>query len=65
METVTFTCTAPGTLLRWRLSDTPAVIDVDTFLTPLNMPLMPQPGYTLTLTAFNDTTIASTLSGFT
>ena len=63
METVTFTCTAPGEALRWSPSDiVGGDIDVDTFLTPFNMPLMPQPGYTVTLIAFNDTSVTSTLS---
>ena len=60
METVTYTCTAPGNSLRWVLSD---VTDIDILSTPsgLNVPLM-QSGYTVTLIAFNDTTLTSTLS---
>ncbi len=56
-----FTCTAPGTNLRWSLSDAPN-IDVDSEFTPLNMPEIPVPGYTVTLTAINDTSLTSTLS---
>ncbi|XP_064407739.1 complement receptor type 2-like isoform X2 [Halichondria panicea] len=60
MERVTFTCTAPGANLRWSLSDV-SNINVNQF-TPLNTPLMPQPGYTVTRVALNNTSIASTLS---
>ena len=59
METVTFTCTAPGDSLRWVLSD---VTPIDILSTSgLNVPVM-QSGYTVTLIAFNDTTLTSTLS---
>ena len=61
MERVIFTCTATGTSLKWSLSDAPN-IDVDSELSPLNMPEMPVPGYTVTLTAINDTSLTSTLS---
>ncbi len=62
MEAVTFTCTVPGALLRWSLSDVSSNIDVDSEFTPLNMPEMPVPGYTVTLNAFSDTSLTSTLS---
>ena len=62
MERVTFTCTAPGALLRWSPSDVASNIDVDSEFTPLNMPEMPVPGYTVTLTAFDDTGLTSTFS---
>ena len=61
MATVTFTCTSPGNLLRWDPSDVPQ-FDVDTRFTPLNMPEMTLPGYTVTLIAFNETSLTSTLS---
>ncbi len=59
METVTFTCTAPGDFLRWVLSDVTPITILSTL--GLNVPLM-QSGYTVTLIAFNDTTLTSTLS---
>ncbi len=62
MERVTFTCTAPVALLRWLLSDVESPLDVDSEFTPLNTSLMPAPGYTVTLTAFNDTSLTSTIS---
>ncbi len=61
METVTFTCTAPGNSLRWKPSDV-SRITIRPTTSGLNVPLMPQPGYTVTLIAFNDTTLTSTLS---
>ena len=61
METVTFTCTAPGDSLRWVPSDV-SRITIRPTTSGLNVPLMPQPGYTVTLIAFNDTTLTSTLS---
>ena len=61
MTTVTFTCTSPGNLLRWDPSDV-SRFDVDTRFTPINMPEMPQPGYTVTLTALNETSLTSTLT---
>ncbi len=60
METVTFTCTVTGDTVRWKLSDVSRITIRNT--ADVNEPLMPQPGYTVTLTAFNDTTITSTLS---
>ena len=60
METVTFTCTAAGDSLRWIPSDTSAPITVRNTI-DLNVPLM-QSGYTVKLTAFNDTSLTSTLS---
>ncbi len=59
METVTFTCTVPGDYLRWLPSDT-QVITVRSS-SDLNVPEMVL-SYTVTLTAFNDTTLTSTLS---
>ena len=59
METVTFTCTTPGRSLRWELSDT-APITVRTTI-DLNVPLM-RSGYTVKLTAFDNTTLTSDLS---
>ncbi len=56
MERVTFTCTAPGALLRWSPSD---ILDVDPEFTPLNTPV---PDYNVTLTAFGDTGLTSTFS---
>ncbi len=61
METVTFTCTAPGDSLRWVPSDV-SRITIRPTTSGVNVPLMPQPGYTATLIAFNDTTVTSTLS---
>ncbi len=59
METVTFTCTAAGDFLRWVLSDVTAIDILST--SDLNVPLMLS-GYTVTLIAFDDTTLTSTLS---
>ena len=61
METVTFTCTITGDFLLWEPSDV-SRITVRTSIYNLNEPVMPRPGYTVTLTAFTDTTITSTLS---
>ena len=61
MSTVTFTCTILGDVLRWEPSDVSNIV-VSTSTTPLNMPEMPIPGYTVTLTAFNETSLTSTLS---
>ncbi|XP_064403084.1 uncharacterized protein LOC135348714 [Halichondria panicea] len=59
METVTFTCTAPGDSLRW---EAPGIQTITIRSTSgLNIPVM-QSGYTVTLTAFNDSTLTSTLS---
>ncbi len=60
METVTFTCTALGDSLRWALSDVSAPITVRTTI-ELNVPLM-RSGYTVKLTAFDNTTLTSDLS---
>ncbi len=60
METVTFTCTAPGSSLRWQPSDVSRITIRNT--AELNVPLPTQPGYTLTLTAFTDTSLTSALS---
>ncbi len=59
METVTFTCTVPGDFLRWVPSDT-QVITIRSS-SDLNVPTTIL-SYTVTLTAFNDTTLKSTLS---
>ncbi len=61
METVTFTCTAPGEALRW---DLPGVgrITVRTTTSEVNVSSNPIPGYTVTLIAFDNTTLTSTLS---
>ncbi len=61
METIIFTCTITGSTLRWEPSDVDR-FGVRTTFYNLNEPQMPQPGYTVTLTAFTDTTITSTLS---
>ena len=60
METVTFTCTVTGERIFWETTDVSRITIRNT--ADLNEPLMPQPGYTVTLTAFTDTTITSTLS---
>ncbi len=59
METVTFTCTAPGDSLRWEPSDVVRITILST--SALNVPLM-RSGYTVTLIAANDITLTSTLS---
>ncbi len=59
METVTFTCTAPGDILRWEPSDTSILFTVRS--TDTNEP-QEQFGYTVTLNAVNNTTLTSTLS---
>ncbi len=59
METVTFTCTVPGDEVRWEPSDVTRITIRNN--AGLNVPLM-SAGYTLTLTAFTDTTTTSTLS---
>ncbi len=59
METVTFTCTVAGNLLRWEPS---GVTDIDVpSNAEINVPQM-RSGYTATLIAANDTTLTSTLS---
>ncbi len=60
METVTFTCTVPGDRLLWEPSDAGRITLRNS--SNLNVPLMPVPGYTVTQTAFTDTTMTSTLS---
>ncbi len=59
METVTFTCTAPGDFVRWEPSDVSPITILST--SDLNVPHM-RSGYTVTLIAANDTTLTSTLS---
>ncbi|XP_064403457.1 uncharacterized protein LOC135348964 isoform X2 [Halichondria panicea] len=59
METVTFTCTVPGDSLRWELSDVARITVRST--SGLNVANVVS-GYTVTLIAFNDTTLTSTLS---
>ncbi len=61
MERVTFTCTVNGSSLRWEPSDDDR-FSVLTTLYNVSELVMPQPGYTVTLTAVTDTTITSTLS---
>ena len=61
METVTFTCTVTGSSMRWDPSDI-GHITVRADTANLNVSTLPVPGYTVTLTAFTDTTITSTLS---
>ncbi len=59
METVTFTCTVAGNLLRWEPS---GVTDIDVpSNAEINVPEM-RSGYTVRLIAANDTTLTSTLS---
>ncbi len=60
METVTFTCTAAGDSLRWEPSDVTRTITVLS-TSGLNVANVVS-GYTVTLIAFNDTTLTSTLS---
>ena len=60
METVTFTCTVTGSSVRWEPSDVTRITLRNN--ADLNVPSMPEPGYTVTLTAFNDTSLTSTLS---
>ncbi|XP_064401360.1 uncharacterized protein LOC135347328 isoform X2 [Halichondria panicea] len=59
METVTFTCTAPGDSLRWEPSDVTRITILSTL--DLNVTLI-RSGYTVTLIAANDTSLTSTLS---
>ncbi len=61
METVTFTCTAPGDFLRWEPSDVVRItVHSTSGLNVSNVVL----SYTVTLIAFNNTTstLTSTLS---
>ncbi len=60
METVTFTCTANGDSLRWVSSDGTIIAVHST--SGLNVPSDDVSGYTVTLIAFNDTTLTSTLT---
>ncbi len=46
--------------MNWEASDVDRITIRNTAV--LNEPLTPQPGYTVTLTAFTDTTMTSTLS---
>ncbi len=59
METVTFTCTAPGDSLRWVFSDSTSFIILST--SDLNVPIVVS-GYTVTLIAVDNATLTSTLS---
>ncbi len=59
METVTFTCTAAGDALRWEPSDVTSITILST--ADINVPIGVS-GYTVTLIAFNDTILTSTLS---
>ena len=61
METVTFTCTVTGDTVRWDASNISRITVRPTDYN-LNEPLMPRPGYTVILTALNDTSLTSTLS---
>ncbi len=61
METVTFTCTVIGSSMRWDPSDI-GHITIRTETASINEPLMPVPGYIVTLVTFNDATMTSTLS---
>ncbi len=61
LETVIFTCTVTGSSMRWDPSDI-GHITVRADTANLNVSTLPVPGYTVTLTAFTDTTITSTLS---
>ena len=62
METVTFTCTVTGDRLLWETSDRDASRITVRNTANLNEPSMPAADYTVTLTAFTDTTMTSTLS---
>ncbi len=59
METVTFTCTAPGDVLRWVSSDDTTINILST--SDLDVPFVIS-GYTVTLIAVDNTTLTSTLS---
>ncbi len=59
METVTFTCTVAGNILRWELSDSDTIEILST--SDLNVPIGVS-GYTVTLIAVDNTTLRSTLS---
>ncbi len=60
METVTFTCTVPLGDLRWDQSDATNTITVRS-TSGINVPIVVS-GYTVTLIAFDNTTLTSTLS---
>ncbi len=60
METVTFTCTVTGDRMLWEPSDVSRITIRNS--SNINVPFMIQPGYTVTQTAFNDTTMTSALS---
>ncbi len=59
METVTFTCTAAGDVLRWVSSDDTTINILST--SDLDVPFVIS-GYTVTLIAADNTTLTSTLS---
>ncbi len=63
-ETVIFICTVNGSSLRWQPSDVSRITVLNT--ADLNVPQMPQPGYFVTLTAFENSAmtmyVTSTLS---
>ncbi len=61
METVTFTCTVNGSSLIWDASDV-SRISVSTSIYNLNEPVVARPGYTVTLTAFDNATVTFTVS---
>ena len=60
METVAFTCTAPGEVLRWE-SNVARTITVCSTSSDLNVPIVVS-GYTVTLIAVDNATLTSTLS---
>ncbi len=60
METVTFTCTAPGSTIIWVLSDV-SDITVTTTSVAVNVSEIVR-GYIVTLTAVTNTSLTSTLS---
>ncbi len=62
MGQIKFTCTVPGNSLRWVPSDVSHITIRRTPLSILNVTQMPQPGYTVVLIGFNDTSLTSTLS---
>ena len=59
-ETVTFTCTVTANRMRWEILNVTQITLLNT--AGLNEPMMPQPGYTVTLTAVNDTILTTILS---
>ncbi len=62
METVTFTCTAPGSSLRWQPSDVDRITIRNTAELNVLFMLATHPGYTITLTGSNATSLTSALS---